>query len=69
MQGYSFDHIDNVPDYLDYREELRGRREKWREFIEKVMSDMKLKTHQELGNIVGFTGQMVEYLEVGTNDE
>ena len=64
MQGYSFDHIDNVPDYLDYREELRGRREN-----EKVMSDMKLKTHQELGNIVGFTGQMVEYLEVGTNDE
>ena len=64
MQGYSFDHIDNVPDYLDYREELRGRREN-----EKVMSDMKLKTHQELGNIVGFTGQMVEYLEVGTNYE
>lgn len=61
MQGYSFDHIDNVPDYLDYREKLRGRREKWREFIEKVMSDMNLKTHQELGNIVGFTGQMVGY--------
>lgn len=61
MKGYSLDHIDNVSDYLDYREKLRGRREKWREFIKGVMSENDFRTRQELGSVVGFTGQTVGY--------